>query len=221
MDKLLEYCQLLYEKELGYAISLANVITWLIFVVSVHVFYELNISSLYSGLNIVRLGSLFDLSDGVFAQITILQVTASLAFVAAVAWLTREISEGLFYLFTLKSDFGQLIIEITLKYISKNTFEKKDELEKAASARLELSQKRFRKYKNLAEISLAFALSSFVGLEFNLANAAIALVAMLLFLLVTWRSFHVFIEDILPYFVAINYSKNKLTDIRDAFDAHG
>lgn len=219
MDKLIEYCQARYNDELEYRLSLSNILCWMLFIISLHSFYNLKISTLICGFNEINIKLVTDLEAGIFPMLTISQLILSLLFVTATVWLSRKLSEGLFYLFCLKSDFGQLIIEITLSFMQKDIQVSKNILEDKARPTLEKNQKKLKRTKSISEIALAISACSLVGFEFNIINIGTALTGLAFFIIVTWRSFHFFIEEILPYFVAVNYSTGQLTELKSSFNS--
>lgn len=123
-----------------------------------------------------------------------------------------------FYLFTLKSDFQLLVIEMTIIFHE----HRHDELRRralglGAKVEIERNQKRIRRIRSLAELFLIVSLATVSVLPFSWINVGVALAGFIMFVVVTWSSFHFFIESLLPYFVAIKYSAGELTDIRTSF----
>lgn len=219
MDKLIEYCQARYNAELEYKFSLSNIICWALFIITLHSFYQLKIPTLIHGINTINMKLVTDLDTGILPTITISQLILSFLFVATITWLSRKFSEGLFYLFCLKSDFGQLIIDITLTFMKKDISISNSDLENKALPTLEKNQKKLKQTKSISEITLAISACSLSGLEFNLTNIGTALAGLIIFAIITWRSFHFFIEEVLPYFVAVNYSTGKLTELKSSFSS--
>ncbi|MBN3965835.1 hypothetical protein IMW75_11150 [Pseudomonas gregormendelii] len=218
MDKLLEYCKARYDEELGFKFSLANIFSWLFFVVCIHVGCALKSDNVLLGLSELKVKALIDMSDGVIPSLALTELISSVAFVLFVAWFARKLSEGLFFLFTLKSDFQLLIIDITLIYHGYKYDEaKRVALGLDAKREIERNQKQAKRTRSLAEVFLAASMGILVVLHFTAVNLALGFVCFALFVVVTWRSFHFFISGILPYYVAIKYSAGELLEIKEAF----
>ncbi|VVN27088.1 hypothetical protein PS684_04585 [Pseudomonas fluorescens] len=218
MDKLLEYCKARYDEELGFKFGLANIFSWFFFVVCLRIGGDGKGANVLDGLSSVKLKAIIDMSDGAIPSLTMLQVIYSIAFVVAIVWMSRKLSEGLFYLFTLKSDFQLLVIEMTIIFHE----HRHDELRRralglGAKVEIERNQKRIRRIRSLAELFLIVSLATVSVLPFSWVNVGVAFAGFIMFVVVTWSSFHFFIESLLPYFVAIKYSAGELTDIRTSF----
>ncbi|WP_223543695.1 hypothetical protein [Pseudomonas sp. BF-B-28] len=220
MDKLLEYCKARYDEELGFKFSLSNIFSWVFFVVCIHVYYDGESKDVVQGLALLKVKSLMDFSDGVIPSLSILQVLYSIGFVIFVIWLSRKLSEGLFYLFTLKEDFGGLILEMTLLFHEhKSNDVRRRALGLGAKVEIERNQKRIRRTRSVAELFLVIGLAVLFVLPFGWVNLLVALVGFIVFLVVIWSSFHFFVSDLLPYYVAIKYSAGELTEIRESYSA--
>lgn len=218
MDKLIEYCQARYQEEVGFKFSLANIFAWLFFVTAIYIKFELGEEVIITGLNSIKVKLLMDLSEGVIPSLTMMQLIGSIAFVIVTAWLAREVAEGLFYLFCLKSDFQKLIVEMTILYSQhKDNGVAKKELGISAKTELEKNQRNLKRSRALAEIFLAMACCCIILFKLNFGNISLSLGGFAIFVVLTWRSFHYFISDILPYFVAVRYSADQLTLIKDSF----
>ncbi|VVM63392.1 hypothetical protein PS645_01385 [Pseudomonas fluorescens] len=218
MDKLIEYCKARYDEELGFKFGLANIFSWLFFVVCVRIGVDGTGLNIVNGLANVKLKAIIDMSDGAIPSLTMLQVLYSIAFVVLVIWISRKLSEGLFYMFTLKSDFQLLIIEMTIIFHEhKNDDLRKRALGLGAKVEIERNQKRIRRVRSLAELFLIISLATVLILPFSWINTGVVLVGVIVFIVITWSSFHFFIESLLPYFVAVKYSAGELTDIRTSF----
>ncbi|NNA66416.1 hypothetical protein [Pseudomonas gessardii] len=220
MDKLIEYCQARYQEEVGFKFGLANIFAWFFFVTAIYVRYELNGDSAIAGFNGVKVKSLIDLSEGVIPSLTMMQLMISIAFVLVVVWLARKLGEGLFYLFCLKSDFQKLIVDMTILYSQhKDNVAAKKDLGISAKTELEKNQQKLKRSRVLAEMFLAMACCCISVFRFDFFNVSLVIGCFMVFLVFIWRSFHYFISDVLPYFVAIRYSADQLTLIQDSFSA--
>lgn len=220
MEKLLEYCKNKYDEELGFKFSLANIYSWAFYVVCVHIGSGSQSSNVYYGLKEMKVKLLIDMSDGAIPSLSIAELLSSIAFVVLLAWVSKKLSEFLFYIFTLKSDFQLLIIDITIIYHNYRYDEaKRRALGLDAKAEIDRSQKRARRVRSLAEVFLATSFGILFVLGFTWINIILAVVAFMAFIIVTWRSFHFFVSSILPYYVAIKYSAGELLDIKEAYAA--
>lgn len=217
MDKLLEYCKSRYEEEIGFKFSLVNVFSWLFFAICAYVSSSENGAQLIEGLKNLKVKTLLDMTDGVIPSLNTLELIGAVAFVIIIAWLSRELSEGLFYLFTLKDDFQKLIIDITITYhANKHNEISKRALGIGAKFEIERNQKKIRRIRSLAEAFLAISAATIYSFPFTMTNIAVWLACFFGFVGVTWKSFHYFVSDILPYHVAVRYSSGELTEIRDS-----
>ncbi|MCI8208163.1 hypothetical protein AUC61_01325 [Pseudomonas sp. S25] len=218
MDKLLEYCKKRYDEELGFKFSLSNIYSWIFFVLCINIGSADPSPDIYRGLKDMKVKSLIDMTEGVIPSLAIADLLASVAFVISLAWLSRKLSEGLFFLFTLKSDFQLLIIDITIIY---HGFKYDEAKRKAfgldAKAEIDRNQKKARRIRSLGEVFLAMSLGILFALSFTWTNILISLASAIAFLIATWRSFSFFISSILPYYVAIKYSNGELLQIKEAY----
>lgn len=220
MDKLLEYCKARYDEELGFKFSLSNIFGWFFFVICIHIYYDGESASVLHGLSLLKVKTLIDFSDGVIPALSILHVLYSIGFVIFVIWLSRKLSEGLFYCFTLKEDFGALILQITLLFHEhRGDDARRRALGLGAKVEIERNQKKIRRTRSVAELFLIIGLAVLIVLPFSWINLVVALVGFLVFLIVTWSSFHFFVSDLLPYYVAMKYSAGELTEIRESYQA--
>ncbi|PRB80541.1 hypothetical protein [Pseudomonas sp. MYb185] len=216
MEKFLEFCQSRYQDELEQRLTLSNIICWGIFILSWHSLYKLKSPSLICALNQINVKYITDLDAGIIPMLTISELAISILFTASILWLSKKISAGLFYLFTLKGDFGKLIIDITNKFNSNTS---PDLLEKNALPHLEKNQKKLRRSRSLSTIALALSACALLNLSFNLENLTLTFLGLLFFIVNTWRSFHFFIEEVLPYFIAAKYTTGEISDIYDSYNA--
>lgn len=220
MDKLLEYCKARYDEELGFKFSLSNIFSWVFFVVCIHVYYDVESHDVVQGLAVLKVKSLMDFTDGVIPSLSILQVLYSIGFVISVIWISRKLSEGLFYFFTLKEDFAGLILDMTLLFHeSKSDDARRRALVLGAKVEIERNQKKIRRTRSVAELFLVIGLAVVIVLPFGWVNFSVALVGFCIFLVVIWSSFHFFVSDLLPYYVALKYSAGELTEIRESYSA--
>lgn len=220
MDKLLDYCKARYDEELGFKFSLSNIFSWFFFVICIHIYYDGESVSVLHGLSLLKVKSLIDFTDGVIPALSVLHVLYSIGFVIFIIWLSRKLSEGLFYCFTLKEDFGALILEMTLFFHEHRGDEaRRRALGLGAKVEIERNQKKIRRTRSVAELFLVIGLAVLLVLPFGWINLAVALVSFLIFLIVLWSSFHFFVSDLLPYYVAIKYSAGELTEIRATYEA--
>lgn len=218
MDKLLEYCKARYDEELGFKFSLANIFAWLFFVVSIYISSNDLAGVIFCGLSEIKVKSMLDMSDGVVPSLTMLQLLYSMSFVIATAWLSRSMSEGLFYLFTLKEEFKTLVIDITLKFHDmKGDDAQRKDLGLGAQVEIDRNIKKIRRSSSLAEVFLVVALCTALLMPLSIINALIVALGSLAFLIIVWSSFHYFVSDILPYHVAIKYSAGELAEIRTSY----
>lgn len=218
MDKLLEYCKARYDEEVGFKFGLANIFSWLFFVICTRISSGESDQNLMSGLSAIKVKDILDMTDGVIPSITSLELLYSIGFVLILSWLAREMSEGLFYCFTLKSDFQLLIIEITIVLHSRAADEaKRKALGLGAKTEMERNQKKLRRKRCLAEMALSIGISTAIMLPLAGINIIAVAAGIIGFVILTWSSFHYFISDILPYQVAIKYSTGELTQIRDSY----
>lgn len=213
MEKLIEYCQTRYNEELNYKLSLINIICWLLFVITIHAYYEKDTKLFLEIIKQTTIISIVDLESGIFSEFTIFQLIISLLCVLLTTWTSKNLSTGLFYIFCLKSDFTDLIIKISLEFINS----KKTALAIHALPKLKENKKKIERMKSLSEISLAVTICGVIGFEFHPLNIATSLASFFIFIAITWMTFHKFIEEVLPYSVAANYSKGQLTEIMDSF----
>lgn len=217
MDKLIEFCQERYSEEIDHKLSLANIATWSTYITSTHIFYELHNKSIIDGLSNIKLKSFLDFSDGIIPSMTLTQLISSIIFILLISWCTKKLSSFLFYLFCLKEDFQSLIIDITLNLIPKEGKLDKVQLERNAKSAIDLGKRKLKRQNTYGEIFLAISGCSLLGLEFNSINISVSLISLTLFVITTWKSFHVFIECILPYDVAIRFSHGELTEFGQSF----
>ncbi|MFJ3413273.1 hypothetical protein [Pseudomonas protegens] len=218
MDKLLEYCKARYDEELGFKFSLSNIFSWFFFVVCIHVYYDGESTNVIQGLSLLKVKSLMDFSDGVIPSLSILQVLYSIAFVIFVIWLSRKLSEGLFYLFSLKEDFAGFILEMTLLFHEhKHDDARRRALGLGAKVEIERNQKKIRRTRSVADLFLVIGIAVLFVLPFCWINFFVAVMSFSGFLVVMWCSFHFFVSDLLPYYVAIKYSAGELTEIRESY----
>ncbi|WP_064119929.1 hypothetical protein [Pseudomonas fluorescens] len=218
MEKLIEYCKARYDEELGFKFGLANIFSWIFYVVCVRVAGEGKASNVLEGLANVKLKSIIDMSDGAIPSLTMLEVLYSIAFVVFVIWLARKLSEGLFYMFTLKADFQLLIVEMTIIFHERKHDEvRRRALGLGAKVEIERNQKKIGRIRSLADLFLIIFLAILIVLPFSWINVGVAMAGFIMFTVVTWSSFHFFVESLLPYFVAVKYSAGELTDIRTSF----
>ncbi|MGC7839386.1 hypothetical protein ACPZMI_13115 [Pseudomonas wayambapalatensis] len=220
MDKLLEYCKARYDEELGFKFSLANIFAWLFFVVSIFISSNNLSDVVFCGLSQIKVKNMLDMSDGVIPSLTMLQLLYSVGFVIATAWLCRSMSEGLFYLFTLKEEFKTLVIDITLKFhdVKGNDVQRKA-LGLGAKVEIDRNIKKIRRTTSLAEVFLVIALCTAILMPLSMINIIVFAVCGLTFLVIVWSSFHYFVSDVLPYHVAIKYSAGELAEIRQSYTA--
>ena len=218
MDKLLEYCKARYDEELGFKFSLSNIFGWMFFVVCIHIRGENESSDVVQGLAILKVKMLMDFTDGVIPSLSILQVLYSIGFVILVIWLSRKLSEGLFYLFTLKEDFAGLILDMTLLFHENKSDEaRRRALGLGAKVEIERSQKKIRRTRSVAELFLVIGMAVILVLPFGWVNSIVVLTGICAFLIVIWSSFHFFVSDLLPYYVALKYSAGELSEIRESY----
>lgn len=218
MDKLIEYCKARYDEELGFKFGLANIFSWFFFVVCIRIRGDGTGLDVVDGLSNVKLKAIIDMTEGAIPSLTMMQVIYSIAFVVAIIWISRKLSEGLFYMFTLKSDFQLLVIEMTIIFHEHRNDElRRRALGLGAKVEIERNQKRIRRIRSLAELFLIVSLATLSVLPFSWVNGGVVLVGFVIFVVVTWSSFHFFVESLLPYFVAVKYSAGELTDIRTSF----
>lgn len=217
MEKFLEFCQSRYQDELEQRLTLSNIICWGIFILSWHSFYKLKSPSLICALNQINVKYITDLDAGIIPMLTMSELAISIVFTAVIVWLSKKISAGLFYLFTLKGDFGKLITDITKEFNSNTS---PDLLERNALPHLEKNQKKLRRSRSVSTIALALSACALLNLSFNLENFTIASLGFLFFIINTWRSFHFFIEEVLPYFIAVKYTAGELSDILESYNAN-
>lgn len=218
MEKLIEYCQTQYKIELDYKPTLANIFCWILFIISLHIAYTAKLPVFISGLNTIKLKLILDVIDGIIPNISITQPLISFIFVAGTMWTSRKLSEGLFFLFCLKSDFKKLIIDMTIIFLKQEMKSFKKTLGTQAKEKINTNKKRMKKTRSLAEVFLAGGACSLISLNFNIYNLLTAATGIIIFIAITWRSFHYFITDILPYSVAIQYSSDQLTDLEQTFN---
>lgn len=219
MEKLIEFCQAKYKDELGFRFSLSNLFTIILFISCIYLRSTPENQALISGLNSIKIKTLIDMEDGIIPSLTLMQSIYSVAFMILIVWLSRKLSEGLFYLFSLKSDFQKTIIDITITYsASQENAAAKKELGISGKSTLERNQKKSNRTRGLAEIFLTTGTANLILFDQNLSNFAISIINITIYLAITWKSFHFFISDILPYYVAIKYSNNELTDLRSSFN---
>lgn len=217
MDKLLEYCKKKYEEELGFKFSLANIYSWIFFIICINIGSTAN-QDIYHGLKDMKVKSVIDMTDGVIPSLSMADLIESIAFVILLSWLSRKLAEGLFYLYTLKADFQLLIIEITIVYHSHKYDEtKRKALGLDAKTEIDTNQKRAKRIRSLSEVFLASAVGVALALELSWTNTLICIVALVAFLVTTWHSFSFFVSSILPYYVAVKYSAGELLEIKEAF----
>lgn len=218
MDKLLEYCKARYDEELGFKFGLANIFSWLFFIVCIHINSEGSGANILEGLSGVKLKTIIDMSEGAIPALSMLQVLYSIAYFILIIWMSRKLSEGLFYLFTLKEDFQLLIIEITI-ILHKHKGEelRKRELGLGAKVEIERNQKKIKRMRSVAEIFLSIAVATLLVLPFSGLNSIVIVASFIVFVVTTWSSFHFFVSDLLPYYVAVKYSAGELTEIRSSY----
>lgn len=222
IEQLTELCKDKFKGELDEALTLANILCWFFFVVSWHIFYTLEETNLIDGLSKVKINDTLDFSSGIFSTFSILELLASFIFVFVLSWLTREMSEGLFYLFSLRDDFDSHMIEsnkILLQLKQKSPlamfFLGRDAEEKLSQKRATYSRKR-----TIAQIILGASFSAMLGLNFTITNLAIFLSLLLFFTTYTWRGFYFYIENILPYYVAQKYSSGEFASFKEGIEPH-
>ncbi len=218
MDKLIEYCQARYAEEIEYKFSLSNIICWLLFLVALHSFYKIKLETLIQAIKELSLKEIFDTGNGILLNAPLSQILIAIAFAAFTSAACKKLSGFLFYLFSLKSDFTQLIIEITFKFLKNKNTETKKFLAENAREKLSTNQRKLKRLNSLSEICLCISISSFIGLKLNPINCITATAGILVFLYLSWKSFQLFIEEILPYFTAIKYSEDELTELMSAFE---
>ncbi|WP_439867915.1 hypothetical protein [Pseudomonas syringae] len=220
MDKLLEYCKARYDEELGFKFSLSNIFSWFFFVICIHIYYDTESTDVLQGLSLLKVKSLIDFTDGVIPALSILHMLCSIGFVILVIWLSRKLSEGLFYCFTLKEDFSALVLEITLVFHERRGDEaRRRALGLGAKVEIDNNQKKIRRTRSVAELFLIACLGVLLVLPFNLINVAVVIIGFLAFVLIIWSTFYFFVADLLPYYVAIKYSVGELTEIQETFQA--
>lgn len=212
IDKIVEHCQEAYKDELQSNLTLANILCWLLFIISFHIFYEERQSIFLVGLAAVPLKSFFDFDTGVFSSITIFDLFVSFAFVFCIFWLSRKVTDGVFYLYSLVDDFEKHIIECTVKLSSV----KRDDsigmafLGRDASEKLERNRRRYFKRLGAAQVALCFGFSSLVGIDFAWLNILVFVVGVVGFIVITWMSIGFYTSEVLPFYVAKKYVQGEL-----------
>lgn len=219
MEKLIEFCQTKYKDELGFKFGLANLFSLILFVACIYLQSTPASNNLIDGLNSIKVKALIDMDEGIIPSLTLMQLIYSVAFMIFIAWLSRKLSEGLFYLFSLKADFQKTIIDITITYSAhKDNAAAKKELGISAKSKLEKKQKQSNRTRALAETFLTTSIANIILFNASLQNITLSMITAAVYLAVTWRSFYFFVSDILPYYVAVKYSNDELSYFKDSFD---
>lgn len=220
MDKLLEYCKARYDEELGFKFSLSNIFAWLFFVLSTFISTNKLSPVIFCGLAEIKVKDMMDMTDGVIPSLTMLQFLYSIGFVITMAWLSRSLSEGLFYLYTLKEEFKDLVIDITLKFhdVKGNDAQRKA-LGLGAKVEIDRNIKKIRRTTSLAEVFLVIAFSTCLLMPLSITNSLVITTCLVAFLVIAWSSFGYFVSDVLPYHVAIKYSAGELAEIRKSYQS--
>ncbi|VEE14542.1 hypothetical protein [Ectopseudomonas mendocina] len=221
IEQLTELCKDKFKGELDEALTLANILCWFFFVVSWHIFYTLEETNLIDGLSKVKINDAIDFSSGIFSTFSILELFASFIFVFVLSWLAKEMSEGLFFLFSLRDDFDSHMIEsnkILLQLKQKSPLAMFF-LGKDAEAKLSQKRAAYSRKRTTSQIILGAAFSTMLGLNFTLPNLALFIFLFLFFVAYTWRGFYFYIENILPYHVAQKYSSGGFASFEDGIEA--
>ena len=220
MENLIEYCKDRYEEELEYRPSLSHVICWLLIAISIYSFYTLNEETLLDSIGKIKVSDLIGTESGVISSLTLTQLAFSIIIARTALIINNKISQALFYLFSLKSDFNDLVICITKQYLKANSDESKASLASKASALLEKHKKKLRNRLIITDIAISFSIGNLIGTlnHANATNITLSIIGAIASIVITWKSFHYFIEEILPYSIATNYSKGSLKEFNDLFE---
>lgn len=208
IDQLTELCKEKFKGELEGVLTLANFSCWIFFIVSWHIFHALDEISLIKGLSKVKISELLDYSSGILSSFSILELLASFLFVYSISWLSREFSEGLFYLFSLRDDFDDHMIEsnkILLQLKKKNPMTMYF-LGKEAEGKLSENRALYSRRRTTSQITLGASACSALGLNLATSNILVFVLFFSLFVIITWRGFYFYLENILPYYIAQKYS---------------
>lgn len=217
IDQIAELCKEKFKGELDDALTLANISSWLFFLISWHVFYHLDKTTLIWGMASVKMKAVFDFSGGVISSFSSLEILLSLFFVYAVSWLARELSEGLFYLFSLREDFGAHMVEcnIILLRLKNSSPLAMYFLGKEADVKLAESRKFFSRKRTVSQVFLGFGLSAALGGELNWLNFIVLFLSFSSFVFITWSGFHYYVEKILPYYLGKEFSKGNFAKFEE------
>jgi hypothetical protein len=218
MEKFWEYCQSKYKDELGFKFSLANLFSLLLFMTAAFMQTSTPADNLYGGLTQLKVKSLIDMTDGVIPSLTMMQLFWSIAFVIGIVWISRNFSEGMFYLFSLKSDFQQTIIDMSCIYAEqKKNPTAMHELGVSAKTELEKKQKQANRSRAFTEIFLSVCCITILLFPLTATNICVSVGAFAIYGALTWKSFYFFVAEILPYHVAVRYSRNELTMFLESY----
>ncbi len=220
IEQISELCKEKFKGELDSVLTLANVVCWVLFLISWYVFYHIGKLTLLWGLSSVKVKTIFDFANGVFSSFSALEILISLLFVVSVSWVSRELSEGLFYLFTLREDFSGHMAEcnITLLKLKKSSPLAMHFLGKEAEVKLSEGRLTYSRRRTLSQIALGFGFSALIGLNMNFLNILIFLCAFVFFVMYSWAGFHFYVEKILPYYIAKEFTLGRLADFEKGVD---
>lgn len=204
MESLVEYCKQQFSDEIDYKFSLANVACWMLCITSIYGFYTLKEETLIGAFNKITVKLFLSMEEGIVAELTITQLLGSLLFVVAVVWLSRRITEFLFYLFTLREDFNGYAGDVESKYRVeiKNNAAAAKILGEEASKVLPAKRKLFKLQQGLSEVILSLGFCSMLGLSFNSQNLIVLVVCVATFVVLNWKAFNYYVSEVFPYYAA-------------------
>lgn len=176
-----------------------------IYLLSFYIYYIRREGRLISALAEVKINYLFDFSDGLLSEVSVLQLMIAIICTLLVARLNNFLKSRLFIFFSSLRDFNNYVLKLktSVKEVRPENNAIAWSLTTDISKQLEIKRVKLRAKQSIAEIVLTLIVCMLIGgINLNIVDAIIIIGCLLIIGLAHFESFKVYISEFMPYYVA-------------------
>ena len=176
-----------------------------IYLLSFYIYYIKKEGRLISALAEVKISYLFDFSEGLLSEASVLQLMIAIICTLLVARLSNFLKSHLFNFFSSLSKFNDYVLNLkkSVEVVRPENNAIAWSLTADISKQLEIKRVKLRAKQSIAEIVLTFIVCMLIGLiNLNVVDAIIIVGCIFIIVFAHWESFKVYISEFMPYYVA-------------------
>jgi hypothetical protein len=175
------------------------------YLLSFYIYYVKREERLISAFTEVKISYIFDFSDGLLSEVSVLQLLIAIICTLLVARLSNLLKTLFFNFFSSLHDFNSYVIKLikSVEEVKPQNNAIAWSLTSDIGKQLEMKRVKLRSKQSIAEIVLTFIVCMLIGLiNLNIVDAIIIIGGILIIVFAHWESFKIYISEFMPYYVA-------------------